>query len=117
MSSLGAVVHAYAPHSPIGLYTAAAFSALLALALVYGRCLWTGSRDYLDDKWIMATAAAAAPIPTYILLILVPYDPDLARCVLEDRVVVALAGLYGLVETVKDIREMAARAHRKRTEA
>jgi len=30
--------------------------------------------------------------------------------VLDDRVVVALAGLYGLIEACKDIREMAAKA-------
>jgi hypothetical protein len=114
VASFGAAVHAVAPHSATGLYTAAAISALLALSFVYARCLWTKSVAQLDEKWIIATAAAAAPIPTYILLLVIPFDADLAKFVLEDRVVVALAGLYGLVETVKDIRSMAATANSKR---
>jgi hypothetical protein len=104
-------VHGYAPHSGLALYLAAVISALTALAIVWCRTLWTGSSSHLAEKWIISTAAAAAPIPTYALLILVPLDPDLAQHVLEDRVVVALAGLYGLVETLKDIRSIAASAH------
>lgn len=112
-AEIGAVVHAYAPHSALALYLAAGLSALTCLALVYARCLYTGSTAHLGDKWIVPTIAAAAPIPTYFLLIVVPFDTDLAQCVLEDRVVVALAGVYGLVETLKDIRGTASRARQK----
>lgn len=113
-SGFGAWVHEYAPHSPIALYAAAAASAIFFLAVVFGFCLWTGSAKHLGEKWIFQTAAAAAPIPTYILLMIVPFDPDLARTVLDDRVVVALAGLYGLVETLKDIKATAGAARRAR---
>ena len=93
---------------------AACLSALLFVMLVWIRCLATKSQQHLDERWIIATAAAAAPIPTYALLLVVPFDPDLARSVLDDRVVVALAGLYGLVETLKDIRQIAANAHKRK---
>lgn len=108
-STLRPWVHDYAPHSAVALYAAAAFSAALALVAVYGYCLCTSSTKNLDEKWIFQTATAAAPIPTYILLLIVPFDTDLARTVLDDRVVVALAGLYGLVEALKDIRATAER--------
>ena len=101
----------------MSLYVAAAVSALLAVALVFGRCCWTGSTDQLDDKWIFRTAAGAAPIPTYLLLMILPIDADLGASVLEDRIVVALAGLYGLVEAVKDVRDMAAKARRSKEAA
>lgn len=68
----------------------------------------------MAEGWLFRVAAAAAPIPTYILLMLVPFDPDLAQKVLDDRVVVALAGLYGLVETLKDIRGSASEARKRK---
>jgi hypothetical protein len=116
-SGFGAWVHEYAPHSPVALYAAAAGSAIFFLAVVFGYCLCTGSTKHLGEKWIFQTAAAAAPIPTYILLMVVPFDPDLARTVLDDRVVVALAGLYGLVETLKDIKTTAGSARRGKAKA
>lgn len=114
VASIGSVVHAYAPHSGTALYGAAIFSSLFFLTLVYGRCLCTGSVQHLSEKWIFQTVAAAAPIPTYFLLLIVPFDTDLAHNVLEDRVVVALAGIYGLVETLKDIRNLAATAKKSK---
>jgi hypothetical protein len=113
-SSFGPWVHDYAPHSAVALYAAAALSAAFFLAAIYGYCLCTGSTKHLDEKWIFQTATAAAPIPTYMLLLVVPFDPDLARTVLDDRVVVALGGLYGLVETLKDIRATAERARKSK---
>jgi hypothetical protein len=111
--SLAAFIHGHAPHSATALYLSAVVSALFFLCLVRGRCWWTGSAKHLEEKWIIQTFAAAAPIPTYILLLVVPFDPDLAHSVLDDRVVVALAGLYGLVETLKDIRGTAAGARNR----
>lgn len=113
-AQIGAAVHAYAPHSASALYMAALGSAVIAMLLVYGHCLWTGSTGYIAEGWLFRVAASAAPIPTYTLLLFVPFDPDLAQRVLDDRVVVALAGFYGLVETLKDIREAAADARRRK---
>ena len=112
LASFGAFVHANAPHNATSLYAAAVASVMAFLVIVWGRCIWTGSTSHLDEKWIFQTATAAAPIPTYILLMVIPFDPDLAHSVLDDRIVVAIAGLYGLVETLKDIRSTAAKAHR-----
>ncbi|MGY2732817.1 hypothetical protein [Sphingomonas sp. UYP23] len=108
--TIGAWVHAYAPHTATALYLAAVLSSIFFLFIIYARCLYTRSVGHLGEKWIFGTVAAAAPIPTYILLMVVPFDPDLAHSVLDDRVVVALAGLYGLVETLSDIRGTAAKA-------
>ena len=115
VASLGGFVHQYTPHNSLALYAAAVASSLIALTLVYGRCTWTRATDHLSEKWIFQTVAAAAPIPTYLMLLVVPFDPDLAASVLDDRVVVAFAGLYGLVETLKDIRDTAADAHKRKS--
>ncbi len=112
--SFGAWVHTHTPHSATALYEAAAASAIFFLVGVYLTCLISGSARYLEDKWVIQTAAAAAPIPTYLLMLVVPFDPDLANTVLDDRIVVALAALYGVVETLKDIKEIAARAQGRR---
>jgi hypothetical protein len=45
---------------------------------------------------------------------LAPFDPDLVKAMMEDQVVVAIAGLYGLVETLKDIRGTASDARRRK---
>lgn len=113
-AQIGAAVHAYAPHTSLALYAAAFASAALAIMLVLGRCMWTGSTRHMAEGWLFRVAAAAAPVPTYILLMLIPFDPDLGQRVLDDRVVVALAGLYGLVETLKDIRGSASDAHKRK---
>lgn len=113
-ATVGAYVHSYSPHSAQALYCAAAVSALLAWLAIYLRCLITGSRRHLGEKWLFQTAAAAAPIPTYFLLLVVPFDPDLAHSVLDDRIVVALAGLLGLVEALKEVRNTAGRARRRK---
>jgi len=109
----GRLVHDHAPHSSTALYAAAAICSLFFVALVWLRCLHQKSLDQLDEKWIFQTVAAASPIPTYVLLLVIPFDPDLAKSVLDDRIVVALAGLYGLVETLKDIRTTASNAVRR----
>ena len=70
----------------------------------------------MSEGWVFQVAAAAAPIPTYFLLMVIPFDPDLAQKVLEDRVVVALAGLYGLIETLKAIRGSASDAHKRKND-
>jgi hypothetical protein len=114
LATIGEWVHSYAPHSASALYLAAVLSSVFFLALVWCRCAYTGSTRHLGDKWIIPTVAAAAPIPTYLLLLVVPFDPDLAATVLDDRVVVALAGLYGLVETLNDIRRTAAHARERK---
>jgi hypothetical protein len=114
VGGFGEWVHWLAPHSGGTLYYAAAVAALLSISAVYARCLWTGSTKQLPMKWVFRTAAEAAPIPTYVLLMLIPADPDLAACVLEDRVIVALAGLYGLVEALKSVRQTATEANARR---
>jgi hypothetical protein len=46
-------------------------------------------------------------------MMLAPLDLDLVKALMEDQVVLAIAGLYGLVETLKDIRSTASDAHVK----
>jgi hypothetical protein len=80
---------------------------VLAVATVYLRCCYTGSEKQLTGTWIVRTAAAAAPVPIYVLLPLSPFDPDLATALLSEPVILGLAGLYGLIETARDIRKTA----------
>jgi len=43
-----------------------------------------------------------------------PLDDDLVKAMMEDYVIVALAGLYGLSEAVNDIRHTAGRARERK---
>jgi hypothetical protein len=110
----GAWVHANAPHTKIALYTAYAICSLSAIAAIWIRCWYTKSCAELPNGWLVRTAASAAPIPVYCLLLVAPFDSDLVRALMEEQVVLAIAGMYGLVETLKDIRGTAADAHIKK---
>jgi hypothetical protein len=109
-----AFIHDYTPHNSVALYGAAALSSLVAIGIVWFRCLWTKSGEHLREQWILTTATVAAPIPTYLLLILMPLDHDLSQTILDDPIVVALAGLYGVVEAVKEVRRTASQAHKRK---
>jgi hypothetical protein len=106
-------VHSNTPHSPLSLYIAAALFSVAAVVAVYVRCMWTGSTQHLEDRWLPRTAAYAAPIPVYFLLMLAPLDTDLVEVMMEDFIIVALAGLYGLSEAINDLRGTAGRAREK----
>lgn len=80
---------------------------MAAIFLVYARCRFSNTHKRLTNGWLVRTAAQAAPLPVYALLLLAPLDPDLIEALMQDRIVVALAGLYGIVETVKDVRRIA----------
>jgi hypothetical protein len=110
IAGFSALVHAVAPHTKLEFFTCYALCSALAIALVYLRCCYTGSEKQLQGAWLVKTAAAAAPIPVYVLLPLSPFDPDLAAALLEEQVILGLAGLYGLIETIKDIRGTAGEA-------
>lgn len=113
IADFAAYVHAFAPHTKVEFFTSYAVCAVVAIAVVYLRCCYTGSDQQLHRSWLVKTAAAAAPVPVYVLLPLSPFDPDLAKALLEEQVILGLAGLYGLVETLKDIRETASEARQR----
>jgi uncharacterized membrane protein len=116
IATLAVLVHTHAPHSRTALYLTSALCAIASLAVVYGRCQFTRSTSHLTNGWLVRTAAGAAPIPIYCLLILAPFDHDLVTAMMEDQVVVAIAGLYGLVETLKDLRQTAGDARKRKNE-
>ena len=111
IAELTGAIHQFCPHSHIAMYLFSAVSALCAVAAVYLRCVYTQSTKFLTPGWIARTAGWAAPVPIYVILMLAPLDDDLFTVLKSDEVIVALAGLYGLIETLKDIREAAAKAH------
>lgn len=111
MEFITGVVHFYAPHSRAAIYLMSATAAVVAIAVVYMRCKMRDNGRHLDNGWLVRTAAAASPIPIYILMIIAPLDADIIKAMMEDQVVVAIAGLYGLVETLKDIRFTGIRRH------
>lgn len=87
---------------------------MVAISLVYFRCRIANSHHRLPNGWLVRTAAQAAPLPVYGLLLLAPIDTDLIQALMQDRIVVALAGLYGIVETVKDLRHIARNTRKDR---
>jgi hypothetical protein len=109
-----AFIHENAPHTDVALYSASAISAVFAVSMVYLRCLWTKSTEQLEPSWLVRVAAWAAPIPVYAALIALPFDPDLTKVLIADQFIVALAGLYGIVESTKDVRRVAGRAYEER---
>ncbi len=113
MKAVGAWLHSHAPHSAQALYASSAICALLAVLTVYVLSRIDRSHKHLPVNWIVLTAAIAAPVPTWALLIVMPLDPDLGGTISADPVVVALAGLYGLVGAFRDARGIAVEAHRR----
>jgi hypothetical protein len=97
----------------MALYIAAAAFAAGAVFAVYGRCKWTNSAKKLEKGWVGRTATHAAPMPVFVLLLLSPLDGDLVKVMMKDFIIVALAGLYGLSETINDLRSVAGRAREK----
>ena len=104
MEVIRATVHSFAPHSKSAIYLLAIICALASIAVVYLRCRLENNGRGLSRGWLVRTAAGASPIPIYCLMLIAPLDPDIIPAMMEDQVVVAIAGLYGLVETLKDIR-------------
>lgn len=106
MDWIQSLVHTSAPHTKAAIYLLSLLSAGFAILVVYIRCHIENSRRGLTAGWLVRTASGASPIPIYCLMIIAPLDPDIIKAMMEDQVVVAIAGLYGLVETLKDIRFM-----------
>jgi len=104
MDQIQAFVHLWAPHTKSAIYLFALMFAIGAIIVVYFRCHLENNGKGLTSGWLVRTAAGASPIPIYCMMIIAPLDPDMIKAMMEDQVVVAIAGLYGLVETLKDIR-------------
>jgi hypothetical protein len=115
LKEIGGWIHRHAPHSAEALYASSLLCALSAALMVYGYCRFARCHKHLPVNWMVTTAALAAPIPTWVLLILMPLDTDLSRTVTNDPVVVALAGLYGLSAAIRDGRDMAMAARKRMT--
>lgn len=103
---IGAVIHNLTPHSATSLYIFDVAAALIALAWVYGSCWWHKSHRHLPTAWIISIVAGAAPVPTWLLMLLMPLDHDLGNTIGMDPIVVALASLYALHAAFRDIRRM-----------
>lgn len=117
ISFIGALVHENSPHTKQALYLSSALFAIVAVIGVYLRCKKTGSFKYLDRAWVPRVAAWAAPVPVYLLLLVLPFDPDLVHILQSDAIIVALAGLYGMAEALKDVRNTAGLAHDRKLRA
>lgn len=104
IEAVRATVHEIAPHSKAAIYLLALSAATISIAFVFIRCQYESNGRHLESGWLVRTAACAAPIPIYFMLIVAPLDPDVVPALMEDQLVVAIAGFYGLVETIKDIR-------------
>lgn len=108
------LVHSLTPHDRLSLYVLGAVVCVVAVIAVYVRSRYTGSTRYLEHGWHTRAAGYAVPLPIYGLLILAPFDEHLLGVLLQEELIVALAGLYGLTETFNDVRGIPGRAHDRR---
>lgn len=81
--------------------------AFLVVSVIYIYCIYHKCVHQLDDHWLVQTIATVTPIPTYVVLLVMPFDNHLAEAALKDHVVVAIAGLYGIIQTSKTIQRTA----------
>lgn len=104
MEAISSAVHEWVPHSKGAVYLCAAIAAIASIIIVYFRCHLENNGRGLTSGWLVRTAASAAPLPIYVMIILAPLDADIIEAMMQEGLVVAIAGLYGLVETIKGIR-------------
>lgn len=112
--SIGVAIHHVAPHTGKALFLASMVFAIGAVLAVYLRCRYTGSHKHLPHNWVVSVASIAAPGPTWCLLLVMPFDPDLGETIFHDPIVVALAGMYGLAAAFKDTRGMASQSRKRK---
>lgn len=112
-TTLKTLVHDFTPHTHVSLYLLVATTCLVAVAIVYIRCWQTNSLKSLKRRWPGPTAGYAAPIPIYLLLILAPLDDHLWELLKREAIIVALVGLYGVIEATHDLRLVAGAARER----
>ena len=113
LAAIEAAVHQFAPHSREAIFLASILSSIGALLIVYAKCWFGGSHRHLPLNWVISIVAIAAPIPTWCLLLVMPFDADLATTAFNDPIVVGLAGLYGIAAAFRDARRMGRDADRR----
>jgi hypothetical protein len=112
-TALKNIVHELAPHTHVSLYLLVALTCLAAVLAVRIRCGQTGSTKSLKRRWPGSAAGYAAPIPIYLLLILAPLDDHLWELLKREAIIVALVGLYGILEATLDVRRVAGQARER----
>ena len=110
MDGVRNTIHGWAPHGGEAVYLTAALWAIVVSLLIYRRCKKTACTHCLSPVWVAEVVAFSGPMAIYGLLLLAPLDTDMYRTLLEDRMVLAVAAVYGLAHAINDLRGVAARA-------
>ena len=88
------MLHSIVPHTDTALY-GCTMACALAFAVV-GSIMSMRRHRRISGMMAIAQAGSGASFPVFILLPLVPYDPDILEALTENSwVTVALAGLIG----------------------
>lgn len=87
------------------LYISSLACVALAMLVVWLVKLRLGQR--LTGEQVARVGFAAAPIPIYMILPVMPIDPDLAEAVLGQPVQLAIAAAAALLWTIADVKTVA----------
>lgn len=106
---IGGFIHEWVPHNSIAIYS---FSILIFLVATLWAS-WARRKKANPKKMtgsdLLRVGFAAGPIPIYLLLPLMPFDPDLAQVLLNEPFQLLIAGAIGILWTQADIRKIVGR--------
>lgn len=95
-------IHGWIPHTSAFIDWISTLLVLVIVAAVSIHGALTQAEKPLERA--VRVGFAAAPIPVFGILPLLPYDPDLAAMMSEERLLLALAAFTGLLWTIREIR-------------
>lgn len=99
--TIQSAIHSWVPHSSAVL-DFLSFGTVIFVAATAGVYQFTTKRKWPAQQFLRI-GFSAAPLPVYVFLPLMPWDNDLARMFMEERLLLALAALCGLSWTVREI--------------
>ena len=98
------IIHTTVPHSSavLDLFS---FGTVIIVAGVAGVWQLCTGRRWPAEQW-MRIGFASAPLPVYFFLPMLPWDHDLAKMFMEERLLLAFAAICGFLWTVREIRSL-----------
>lgn len=106
---IGGLIHDWAPHDPIAIYSFSIIIFIIATLWAFYARRKKANPKKMTSSDLLRVGFAAGPIPIYILLPLMPFDPDLATVLLNEPFQLLIAGAIGIVWTQADIRKIVGR--------
>lgn len=112
---IGGFIHRWVPHDSVAIYS---FSIIIFIvAVLWAICARKRNQNQhgLTGSDVFRVGFAAGPLPIYILLPLMPFDPDLTGVILNEPFQLLIAGAIGIVWTQADIAKIIGRKAPKST--